>query len=84
MTFPIRTTCLGLLALGISTPALAQNKYQVTEEERAACQDDAVRLCSSAYPNEDALLSCMRGNQARLTATCRPVFVAGLRRRGIE
>lgn len=76
--------CLGALAISVTTPAFAQDKFKVTDEERAACQGDAVRLCSGAYPDEDALLSCMKRNQSSLTATCRPVFMAGLRRRGLQ
>lgn len=83
------------LALGILLPAeaalaqpgrytLSESKYQITEEERAACQNDAVLFCSMAYPDEDALLSCMKSVRPKLTKTCRVVFEAGLRRRHIE
>ena len=80
----IRSGSLALLALALAPCAQAQNKYQVTDAERAACQEDAAQLCGGAYPDQDALLACMRQNQSRLTAGCRPVFLAGLHRRGLQ
>lgn len=82
------------LALGLllsAEAALAQpgrytvpgDKYQITEEERAACQNDAVLFCSTVYPDEDALLACMKSVRPKLTQACRVVFEAGLRRRHI-
>lgn len=70
--------------LGTSASGHAQDKYQVSDAERVACQDDAVRLCSTAYPDEDALLTCMRANVAKLTRTCHSTFVAGLQKRGLQ
>ena len=63
--------------------AQAQDKYGISDAARAACPGDAVRLCSSSYPDEDAMLACMKLNQSQLTTGCRPVFMAGLRRRGM-
>ena len=73
-----------LIVLALPLPALAQDRYQVTNAEKAACQDDAVKLCGAAYPDENALLSCMKSNVGRLTTGCRSTFVAGLRRRGLQ
>ncbi|MDX7951420.1 hypothetical protein P7D22_09585 [Lichenihabitans sp. Uapishka_5] len=64
--------------------ALTGSKYQITEEERNACQNDAVMFCSAAYPDEDALLACMKTVRPQLTQSCRVVFEAGMRRRHIE
>ena len=72
-----------LIVLALPLPALAQDRYQVTDVEKAACRDDAVKLCSAA-PDEEALLSCMKSNVGRLTTGCRSTFVAGLRRRGLQ
>ncbi|MDX7953682.1 hypothetical protein P7D22_21190 [Lichenihabitans sp. Uapishka_5] len=83
---PMKTmiaTCLVLAVVGWTAPARAEGKYQVTGIERAACESDAVALCSATYPDEDALLACMRLNVSKLNAGCRPVFIEGLRRRGI-
>lgn len=59
----------------------AQDKYNVTPEEHAACDDDAARLCSDAYPDQDKLVACMRVNRSDLSRGCRPVFESGMRRR---
>lgn len=80
----IGSVCLALTVLASTTGAWAQDKYQETDAERAACQDDAIRLCGSAYPDQDAVLACMRTNEKKLTAACRPVFIAGLHRRGLQ
>lgn len=61
---------------------LAQvDKYKVTPLEKAACQEDAMSLCSSAYPDEDRLIACMRHNRSQLSTVCRTVFEAGMKRR---
>ena len=59
----------------------AEDKYHITPEEQAACQDDATVLCSYAYPDEDKLLECMRKNRSQLSEVCLRAFDAGLRRR---
>ena len=76
--------CIGMAFACWSGSALAEGKYRVTDVERAACEGDAIDLCSSAYPNEDALLACMKLNIPSLTAGCRPVFLEGLPRRGLR
>ena len=62
-------------------PANPPSKFNVTPKEKAACMQDAVRLCIQAYPDEDALISCMRTNRANLSPNCLTVFDAGLKRR---
>lgn len=59
----------------------AADKYDVSPQEKLACTRDAMRLCFNTYPDEDALLSCMKTNHASLSATCRVAFDAGVRRR---
>ncbi len=63
-----------------SLPPL-RDKYHVTEAEKAACSGDAVRLCSDAYPDEDALIVCMRAKRAELSSACVAAFESGLKRR---
>lgn len=62
---------------------LATDKYQITDEERSACQSDAMLFCSMTYPDEDALLGCMKTARPKLTQVCRTIFEAGLKRRHI-
>lgn len=64
-----------------SVQAQVANKFHITPEEQAACQGDATTLCSDAFPDEDALISCMRTNVSNLTPVCRKSFTAGLQRR---
>ena len=70
-----------LLAIGSQAGAVDPAKYQITEAERAACQGDAVMLCSATFPDQDLLLACMRAHQDSLSSLCRTTFRAGLRRR---
>ena len=72
---------LVVAAAHADTPVAPQNKYHVTAKEKAACTEDAVRLCIQVYPDEDKLISCMRSNRASLSASCRVVFDEGLKRR---
>jgi len=65
-----------------SSPAFAQtDRLHITPEEHAACDNDAARLCSSAYPDENKLLRCMRSQREQLTPQCSDAFDAGLRKR---
>ena len=77
--------CLAGLILTFAFDACAvgatEDKYKVTNAEKAACTIDAMRLCSETYPDEDALLNCMKVNRASLSSTCRVAFDAGVRRR---
>lgn len=64
-----------------SVQAQTVNKFHITPEEQAACQSDATTLCSDVFPDEEALISCMRSNVSNLTPVCRKTFTAGLQRR---
>ena len=66
--------------LGPATPA---DPLHVTPAEKAACTQDAMRLCSGAYPDEEKLLGCMKVNRGALSASCGTAFDAGVRRRGL-
>ena len=84
----LRTSALYLAgSLTMVTPFSAsafEGKYHITAEERTACGMDAVELCSSAYPDEDKLLACMKINRVSLSTGCRPVFEEGIRRRHLN
>lgn len=64
-----------------AAPAQAPNKYDISPEEQAACQVDATTLCSHVFPDQDALIACMRSNVPNLTPLCRRTFMAGLQKR---
>ena len=59
-------------------------KYHITAEEQSACGQDAYSYCSSAYPDEDRLLLCMRQNRESLSQGCRIVFDEGVKRRHLN
>ena len=56
---------LGLTLL--SLPAAAQG----TAEQRAACEGDAMRLCSQYIPNVQAITACMMQKRRYLSSYCR-------------
>ena len=73
--------CASFLGTVSAKAEQAVDRFQITAEEMSACGSDAIELCSSAYPDEQKLLYCMKLNRVSLSATCRPVFDAGVRRR---
>lgn len=75
------TSAFVLFGLYAFTADAAGDKYRLTNAEKAACTEDAMRLCMDAYPDEDKLLSCMKANRAALSETCRGAFDAGVKRR---
>ena len=74
---------LTLIAFPLAAGA-QQNPFHITPSEKAACTDDAERLCSSSWPDEGRLMSCMKANKASLGANCNRVFTAGMKRRGLS
>jgi hypothetical protein len=62
------------LAAAVLAPAIAL--AQGTPEQRAACQPDAMRLCSEFIPDVDAITACMTKKRLRLSHACRVYFVA--------
>ncbi len=58
--------CLALM----SVPAAAQG----TPEQRAACENDAMRLCGDFVPDVDRITACMHRKRAFLSPRCRAVF----------
>jgi hypothetical protein len=58
-----------------------EDKYNITVAEHAACDNDAIALCSDAYPDQDKMLMCMRAKTRDLSSGCRIAFEAGLKRR---
>jgi len=66
---------LGLALAAPATPAAAQG----TPAQRAACEQDAYRLCSQYIPDERRTGNCLRRNRINLSPACRAMF--GGRRR---
>jgi hypothetical protein len=53
--------------LTLSHSAQAQHTFA----ERAACQQDAFRMCTHAMPDRDRVRSCLRQNMRRISSLCR-------------
>jgi hypothetical protein len=49
---------------------------QGTETQQDACRPDVFRLCGNYIPDVDQIVSCLRGNEARLSGACRQVMFA--------
>lgn len=73
---------LPMLLISSVTVSAQVDPYHVTAAEHAACDSDARFLCGSST-TEDQLLACMKQQRSKLTAVCRPVFDAGLKKRGL-
>ena len=61
---------LGLALTAAASPAAAQG----TPEQRAACENDAMRLCGQFVPDVQRITACMRAKRRQLSPRCRAVF----------
>lgn len=52
---------------------------QPNPQQRAACEQDAYRLCSDAIPDEARVRQCLVRNMRRLNPVCRSAFQRGKR-----
>lgn len=69
---------LGLaLSCALAACAAAQGG---TPEQRAACEDDAMRLCGQYVPDVALITTCLKHNCRNLSARCRTVMQCGRRR----
>jgi hypothetical protein len=69
---------LGLMfatALSVSIWSGAGHAY--TQDEQAACTDDAFRLCGADIPDVDRVTVCMVRRKAELSPGCRVYFRSG-------
>lgn len=69
-----------VVVLGV-TAAFTAKAEEATYAQRVACTPDAFRLCSSAFPDADAVKSCMIVNKSKLSAACRATFPKELAQR---
>jgi hypothetical protein len=68
---------LGLTLVAVASPAAAQG----TPEQRAACEDDAMRLCGNYVPDVQRITACMQARRGQLSPRCRAVFAGGAKKR---
>ena len=73
---------LGLALTFASFPAAAQQPAQQwTQEQRQACEPDAMRLCQQYVPDVQRVSACMAHYRRYLSPACRAVFDRGRGRR---
>jgi hypothetical protein len=56
--------------IGGSAAAVAQG----TMQQRNACEPDVFQLCGNYIPNVGEIVTCLRGNEARLSQPCHQVM----------
>ena len=70
----IGTLALGMALAALSLVAFPSLSHAYTQEEQAACQPDAFRLCGSEIPDVDRVTACMVARRAQLSPECRRFF----------
>jgi hypothetical protein len=66
---------LTLLAMSVSTGAVAQQQRSGTPEEQAACSRDVQRFCRPVIDQGDfTILACLQQNRPKLTKACDQVL----------
>jgi hypothetical protein len=74
----IANATLAFIGLALSAGLTAQHAdAQGTEEQRIACQDDAIRLCGDFIPDVEKIKACMVKKMRSLTPACRAQFAKG-------
>jgi hypothetical protein len=63
----------GLAVLTLPQPAAAQ----FSAKQKAACQGDAMRLCSQSLADPGQLSACMSRNSSKVSAGCRAAMGGG-------
>ena len=68
---------LALIASLVPEPAAAQ----WSAAQRAACEGDAMRLCSQAMTDPQRLNACMQSNASRVSSRCRTAMGMGSKKK---
>jgi hypothetical protein len=71
---------LGLTLMFAALPAAAQPQGQWTQQQRAACEPDAMRLCNQYGADVQRITACMAHYRRYLSAPCRRVFYSQRKR----
>jgi hypothetical protein len=51
-----------------------QAQFEPSSADRSACDKDAFKLCTSAMPNKEAVMLCLKGKKSQLSPKCRAQF----------
>ena len=77
----VTTVALTMFYACVGQASPAVERLNITPEEHAACDEDAAKFCSAAYPDETKMLSCMKVNRNQLSPICLATFKAGMAKR---
>lgn len=73
MEWKARAATFGVMA-GLVMAIATDRAAAYTEEQQAACTDDAMRLCGNFVPDVDQITACMIRSKAQLTPRCAVYF----------
>jgi hypothetical protein len=68
----IALAVLSMAAALATLPSSPASAY--TQEQQAACQDDAFRVCGEFIPDEQRTRACMISKKSQLSARCQAQF----------
>ena len=68
------TTKVISAALTVFTLGVGEALAQATKAQQQACEPDVFRLCGSDIPDVGRIVTCLRGNESRLSAACHQVM----------
>jgi hypothetical protein len=63
-----------LLATALMVLMMPTGAQAYTQDEQAACSNDAFRLCGPEIPDVDRITACMIRNKSQLSPECRVFF----------
>jgi hypothetical protein len=58
------------LTFGLIPSAFAQAPQSNSQEEQAACMDDAFRFCGEAIPDRSRVFNCLAANRHTISPRC--------------
>jgi uncharacterized protein (UPF0333 family) len=65
----------GAMVLAFALATWSTSSFAVgSAEQRAACTPDVFRLCSSAIPNVDRIVACLKQQKSNLSKPCQAVM----------
>jgi hypothetical protein len=64
------------LALAAMSGSAAMAQSGLSSQEKAACRDDAMKLCFASVGKPAQMNACLRDNKADLSEACRKVVEA--------
>jgi hypothetical protein len=62
------------LLVAHATTSFAQDPFQGTPQEQAACRPDVQRHCKEFIPDTFRILACLQANRTRISRACRAVL----------